>query len=207
MNGICTNQEFPSLSVIQLTRFGNDDQSAKSISFFTSTELTGDEIAYTGDLSGINRNYNSYFFTGANRWTLFEGGNFNGTSKCVSPSEDVVTNGFGATYVGNEIGVLGSIREGCEEQSTATTTQATTTTMATTTMPTTTTIDTTTATMPTTTIPTTTTIGTTTTGAPIPPQYVTLYADENCEGAAVQVTSSGAPMFPMAHLSFEAFGL
>lgn len=188
INGVCIDQEFPSESIIQLTRFGDEDQTGKSISFFTSSELTGDESAYTGDLSGINRNYNSYFFTGTTKWMLFEGANFDGTSKCVSPTEDVATNGFGATYVADEGGMLGSIREGCEEQSTATTTLATTT-------------------PPTTTIPAATTIGTTTTGEPIPPQYVRLFADENCKGTFVELTSSGAPSFPTAYTSFEAFGL
>ncbi|XP_035716686.1 mucin-2 isoform X1 [Folsomia candida] len=111
---VCEDYTFPTGSGIYVSRFGDANQAAKSIVFNSAANLDGTPRTISESIEELNLSYVSYFHTGNHSWTLYEGPNFDGNSRCITADPAVNERGYGITYVANEAGTVGSIREGCD---------------------------------------------------------------------------------------------
>ncbi len=91
----CENRLFSMSTRVQVTRYGDAEQIEKSITFFSESELNGDQRSYVVEQTDIGDiDYGSYYWTGVHSWTIFEGSNYDGVSKCLMPSAEVIDRGY-----------------------------------------------------------------------------------------------------------------
>ncbi|OXA42905.1 putative endochitinase [Folsomia candida] len=120
---------------IYVSRFGDSTQAAKSIAFNSAENFDGTSRTIIAWTEQLQLRYGSYFHTGNHSWTVYEGANFDGNSRCITADAIVKQRGYGVTYVANEVGTIGSIREGCWSTVTDPTTSGTTSVTTTTLVP------------------------------------------------------------------------
>ncbi len=92
---VCNARNFAAGTRMSIVRFGDANQAAKTITFFSLTELGGVNIPVSEDTPAVNFSHGSFYHTGIHSWTLFEGENYSGSSRCIAPSASVIDRGYG----------------------------------------------------------------------------------------------------------------
>jgi len=109
----------------QVIRYGDELQKEVALSLYSGTNFLGSSttVFVNGYNSSSTLSISSWHFTGNNSWAIYSGRNFTGTVRCLNPEYNVAAKGYGITFALNNAQIsVGSVRYGCNNNGTGTTT-------------------------------------------------------------------------------------